>query len=234
MKAIFENITRSALRGSLLLAMAALMGSASAAPTTAYEFTFNSGQLVNASDYSAGFEFVIGASNLSLQSLGYYAYGGGTTNTPASFITSAHDVGIWDVAASGTLLRSVSITTADTQSGNFFYEAVAPLTLLATHTYRIAGASGTGADARLPSPLNGTPTSYVDFSQGSGFTINGGVINSGTALAYPGIGPNGGATDFYGTVDFQYSAVPEPGSAMLLVAGAAGGLFTILFRRRKV
>lgn len=232
MKTIFESKKGAWIKGLLLLTAAVAMSNATAAPITAYDFTFDSGQLVDASDYSFGFEFVVGASDLYLQNLGYYAYGAGTTNDNTSFITSAHDVGLWDTAAPGTLLTSASITSSDVQSGNFFYKSVTPLTLLAGHTYRIAGATGSALEnnAHLPSPINSPISSYVGFTQGSGFTISGGAYVSGNALAYPNSVLVGGGTDFYGTVNFKYDTVPEPATAALLLAG---GLLFLGVRRKK-
>lgn len=164
--------------------------------------------LTGYTDYSDG-EWVLGfefspVNNISVTALGSFFPGGATDQ---------HSVGIWNAAQ--VELASANVTGTGTEG--FDYTAITPLVLTAGTDY-VIGATTLNDD-------------YAD--QSATFTVNPGInyiqhveLSSAT-LAYPTLVQS--FSDF--GANFQFTAVPEPGSMTILTAGALVGLG--LFRRLK-
>jgi hypothetical protein len=94
-------------------------------------------------NFSAGYEFTVGAADISVTDLGYYS--------PVEELLEDHDVAIYDVTdpavpvASGTVTAGVTTDLVESSGdggllyGGFKYTAIAPVVLTAGSTYRIAG-----------------------------------------------------------------------------------------------
>ena len=86
------------------------------------------------SNYTFGYEFTVGGSDIVVSELGIYSNG---------FVSASRRCGIWDT--SGTLLTSVSVSSGVPDEGGHKYAAITPYTLTAGETYRI-GAEFLAAD----------------------------------------------------------------------------------------
>ena len=94
-------------------------------------------------NFSAGYEFTVGAADISVTDLGYYS--------PVEELLEDHDVAIYDVIDPAAPVASAQVTAGGTtdpvdSSGNgglpvggFKYTAITPVVLSAGATYRIAG-----------------------------------------------------------------------------------------------
>ena len=205
-----------------------------------------------ASSYSLGFAFT--ANNASLiTSLGYFndpsfdpahPFGSVVLNpkpTGTYSYTSSHDVGLYQVIPATSLapetsllLGSTTITSTSIADGDFLYNAITPIALVAGNQYVIAGVTGgtdpyvyavqdsMGNDAKtVASPITYTQDRYAV---------------SGT-LAYPTITDGSSESGFFGpnfkiTDTLPASAAPEPGQWSVL-ALAALGLGTLIVRVRR-
>lgn len=176
--------------------------------TPAYEFT-GSTIASDPSPYSLGFEFSLSGTT-SIYALAYFNDG----------TRSDHQVGLWDTA--GQLLASTTVHSTDTLNGHFNYAAITTLTLSAGN-YVIAG-TYLGNAAPAPVYLTGVTTA-------AGYSWVRDLQLSGTGLAFPtqnigNYGQNGIAV-----VNFSVTAVPEPETYAMLIAGLA--LTGVAVRRRK-
>ena len=87
-------------------------------------------------NFSAGYEFTVGAADVSVSELGYYS--------PVANLLENHDVAIYDasggvVAAAEVLAGAATDVVASSGGGGFKYASISPVTLAAGATYRIAG-----------------------------------------------------------------------------------------------
>lgn len=156
------------------------------------------------SDTNIGNNFTVGASNISVSSLGYY-------DQNQNGLAAGKEVGIYDL--SGTLLASATIPsgTGGTLIDGFRYiDLITPLILNASTTYRVVAQTGTTTDSFIYSP-NG-----VTSGSGVSFETSGYFYESSAALAFP--------TNYVATMriapNIRYEAVPEPSVAILAVLGA--------------
>jgi hypothetical protein len=190
--------------------------------------------------YMIGYDFTVGASNITLNTLGAEditnsgaaGYGDGTF--------AASQVGIWNAA--GTLLGSVNIkaNTGSPIINGFRYERLAsPITLLAGQTYTIGAQKGGGVDyfsdggstanyaaslgaSGLVARFNGSVTFAKPVSAGG---LDGGRWSGGNATlvdtsyapsTYPLLSWAGSGTtlsqrnDFAGTVGYQVTTGANP------------------------
>jgi hypothetical protein len=134
-------------------------------------------------------------------------------------LAEAHAVGIWD--STGSLLVSTTVaagtggTVAGSDSFGGFRFAPVTSTVLAAGTYTIGAYYTTAAD------LNRSLVSFI--STAPQVTFGAAKTSpAGGSLAQPTGSSNG--TGIFGP-DFQFVAVPEPGSGLLLLIGG-GALLT--------
>jgi hypothetical protein len=137
-----------------------------------------------------GYTFTTGVSPLTVTSLGYYdgpnSSAANTSGYIADGLQSPHQVGVWD--SNGTLLTSVTVTTAGTALNDFRYVALsAPLTLPAQSSFTVGGLV-TPADATTSGDVFYTVTNNTLFGPGTNVFNSSGVFTyngSGTVLAQP-------------------------------------------------
>jgi len=171
---------------------------------------------------TVGIQFTVGATDRRVTALGFEDSGG-------DGLTTAHDVGLWD--NSGTLLDSVNVpagTVAPLIDAWRYVDLASPITLTAGETYRIGGRVVSG-DGDGWSDMGGAAgfTLDADFSS-SGF---GDVFSSGD---FSDPTQNGTLNDLrWGPGNALFAPVPEPASAMLLIAGLLFASPGLLRRRRR-
>jgi hypothetical protein len=224
----------------LVIAMALLTGSASA--QIQFLSGFTTGGLASLGETgNIGYEFQTGSTALTVADLGVLE------NTSAG-LTESHQVGIWQVEASGPdlLVGSATVGANGTNTGpadafgpgfgstasnaaSMVYEAVTtPFTLAANTDYVIGAYYADSADATsyLTSDYNPIYNSSIGtqlvFAGPSGSSFAEPSISTGSGTAF--LGP-----DFIATVDSSPSEVPEPSTYALLGAGL---LFFFLNCRR--
>lgn len=136
---------------------------------------------------------------ISVTALGYVYPGAASGNL----------VGLYDVSTS-TILASATVTSASPSSGNFLYEAINPVTLVAGNEYAIVGLYTAGA---------GAVGYYADSGMGAAVQINfdAYLYDYNPSLDLPTVGY---APAIVGP-NFQFSvqSVPEPGSVVLMGTG---------------
>ena len=164
-----------------------------------------------------GMVFTVGASSLSVTSLGFQDAGG-------DGLVQSHQVGIWDSA--GNLVTSATIAIGGgTLVDNFRYVPVTAVTLTAGAQYTIGA---TVANA-------GVEDVWTDAGFGPGFTISADVTPNGDVYNSAGFSRptlNGNGHDLrWSPGNMQYTVVPEPSAALL---GGLGLLALVRRRRREL
>jgi hypothetical protein len=134
----------------------------------------------------------------------------GVLDVGSNGLGASHDVGLWD--ASGNLLRSATVLagTESTLQDGFRFESIAPVQLAAGETFIVAAYYG---DEVISGDklYETTPTAHPAIS-----------LNSVTMFA------KGGSLEFPDQISFDFRStagftfVPEPTTALLLMAGLAG------------
>jgi hypothetical protein len=179
----------------------------------AVSFTGVSTNFSNGS-FSLGWDFTTNVA-IDVTALGYYnASLTGGDDTFQDGTCSCGDVGIYD--ASMDLLASTTVTSADPVIGFFNYAPITTLVLAAGETYYIMGETGTSDYTYAPTGFAVSPD--ISF-------VHDGYASSDT-LAFPTGSSLLNATDAgWFSANFEEtpaSAVPEPSSLLLLVAGMLG------------
>jgi hypothetical protein len=145
-----------------------------------------------------GWEFAL-SSPVTVTSLGFYDY-------DDDGLMNDHDVSIWD--SSANVVVSASVTNSGLSDAGYVWESVTPVTLSAG-TYRI-GAAIYGDDyyySGASSVITETPVTYF----GGVYAVGGFYYPENLSSNNGRFGPN-----------FTITAVPEPGTMLLLATGVAG------------
>jgi len=156
--------------------------------------------------------------SVSVTSLGVFDY----IMNPTGYGQSPMSVGLW--ADDGTLLASNSVTATSPLVNLSRYEPITPVTLAAGLTYHLG--------AYFPS--NGVTVLLAETPGEGGSATMAPEIQLGTAIfdpsgfAFPNSGQGGPGAAFL-VPNFQFTVVPEPAAAILLLLGG----LTATFRKLK-
>ena len=127
----------------------------------------------------------------------------------------AYDVGLWN--ASGEPLASATVLagTGSTLQDGYRFESIAPVSLAAGGTFIVAAYydDRPGTDPLRDKLFGSTPTAAPAVALDSVT-----MFASGDALGFPDLV----SPDFRSTAGFTFTFVPEPTTALLLMAGLAG------------
>lgn len=214
------NLAKLMKVGAGLVALSALLfATPSQAAQPAFNFTSATTQAL--SNFTVGYKFTIGSSDITLSQLGVFDKDG-------DGLLSAHDVGIWDSTGT-TLLTSTTIasgTGATLSGGNFRYNNIANLTLTANTSYLIGATTGSDEWAY---------DNYTGLSIDPALTIDENRYSAGATLIAPGT--NNPAFPLFSGGNFMFSlgsgsSVPEPGTIALLFASGFSSLGVVARNRR--
>jgi hypothetical protein len=217
------------LKAILLSAAMAVTTATAAHAGAAWEFTSAGNSFSNGTwDFAAAFTV---NSNVTASGLGYYA-------DPNTGNASGNPVALYecDDAAcdsTGTLLATASIDNTYALNGHFRYQTIAPVNLLAGHSYEVAGVSnqtnytwgdtGFGTDPAISMIITTGQMGRWELRGDPAFLNYGQSDITGLDGFW---GPNvflGAASGFTGT--------PEPAAWGLMIAGF--GLMGVTLRRRR-
>jgi hypothetical protein len=193
------------------------------ASTEAWDFTTLGTSLNNGNGYSLG-QIFVPTQSFTLDFLGYYA-ANGLENFDESHVVSIYDAA-GDLLDTTTINNSTSFTTG---SGDFAFNPVTPINLIAGNTYVIDGASGT---------VDKYAFDDSGFTVYAPITIAGQnwILNGGGTADFTGTTPASDLTgDGYWGPNFGWDAglvTPEPAS--LLLVGTAFLAAGILLRRKRL
>lgn len=200
----------------LSIVLAGLLGAGLAQAQSAYEFTSPGNSFSNGS-WDFGWTFSANQ-DVVVSGLGYYA-------DPTNGFVDGNEVALYD--STGTLLASATVTNLFPLTGHFRYVTIAPITLLAGHTYQVDGVSHgnnyTWNDAGFTtnSAITYVSNSWVNGTSTPDFQS---AVKTDTSFGYHG--PN----VFLGEPVFT-GAVPEPETYAMMLAGL--GVVGLIVRRRK-
>ncbi|MGH6998727.1 MAG: PEPxxWA-CTERM sorting domain-containing protein [Phenylobacterium sp.] len=205
------STTLKALAAAAALGLGALTAAPAAAATPGIVLDDNFATFAGG-DWTMGWAFEVTTSQ-QLLGLGAFDY-------QEDGLYLDHEVGIWD--ASGALLASVVVTSADPLISGYRFASIAPLTLKAGSTY-VVGAADYGF-YRDPIPVVGTMTiapgvTYLEsrYFRGTGLHLPEGVMTGSQPAGNILLG----------------SAVPEPATwAMMIIGFGAAGAMVRASRRR--
>jgi hypothetical protein len=181
----------------LELTLGALIFASVAMATPAIEFDQPTVDFTNG-QWSLGFEFKVGATDLVVTGLGFY-------DDLGDGLTESHEVGIFDSALN--LVVSGTVTNADSLSGHFRYTSATAL-LQAGEVYQVVATTGSENYTWNPEGFIVAPD----------ITYLRNVYTSSNTLV-PGFSSDGGVNGYFGA-NFTYEPVPEPASMVVLGLGA--------------
>jgi hypothetical protein len=194
----------------------ALAGAASRAEAAiAYVISDTTGNSAAFSPLTLGFQFATNQA-IAVTDLGVF-------DSEQNGLTDPHDIGIWD--SGGSLLASATVSsgTIDPLTNQFRYVPIVPVLLAGGQDYRI-GAFYTGPADMVVLLASGFATDPVVTFVGARFASSG-TLSDPTTPAGPNLNPG-----YFGP-NFQFAAVPEPGTPALTGLGMLG--LGVWLRRRK-
>jgi hypothetical protein len=179
--------------------------------------SFTGGDPLSVGPGTAGFDFQVGATPLTLQTMGVWDDSG-------TGLTSSHLVGIWDMTPQHHLLASVLVTPqASTAINNYWYANLqAPLQLQANTLYMIGARY---SDNDFDFAKGNVPTVV----SASGVTVKDAYLSSGVGFEFPDLNVSGANLGFFGP-NAGFTPVPEP-AMLALVTGLALAAFGVYKRR---
>jgi hypothetical protein len=134
-------------------------------------------------------------------------------------LTGSEIVGLFDFSTHA-LLASTTVQLTDTLAGSFLYHAITPVSLLAGHQYEVTAFVGNNPWTFGPAPATDSRVTY-----------NSHLYNYSNQLAFASNSGGSGAAYFGANFTIaSVSAVPEPESYALMLAGLAG--LTVLGKRK--
>jgi len=215
------------LQSSLLAVFTAIAVSGSAHAAVIIE-NIGSTAYRNPAEYSAGlgYQFVVGASDLSVTALGIFD---ARALTDQQGLLAAADVSLFRVdgvptSSTGTLLATTSFaagTDGEVSTGYAYNTLATPVTLTAGARYVL---QTTGANFFT----DFTPSTALNSAVTREFARIGGTGSSASLLATTALTPDG-----YNTANAQFTVVPEPSTAVALFIASVGfGLLTLRHRSR--
>ncbi len=209
----------------LLLSAALLLAALPSACLAAAVVSYNSAPATSRGDgpWTVGIAFTVTqAGGVLVTQLGVQDAGSGGSPNTDGFVAVSAAVGLWD-STGGTLLATATVTSTDTLIDSYRYVTLGTPVTLATGTYLLGAAVGSGIEWFL----DGNPST-------SPFVAAAGIIwvenryQSGGALAAPVLN-GGGSLGRWSPANAQFTVIPEPS---VTLTGIAGGLGLLLRRRR--
>lgn len=154
-----------------------------------------------------GFEFQANTT-LTVVALGAY-------NAPDIGWGGEQNVGLWD--ANGNLIASTLVNNTDTQQGDWYFNSITPVTLVAGENYIVGSQGGTNYTGETPI----TVSPYITYVEDRSFTFAGASpLNPLTEPTFTqNLTSSSNAGFFGGNLEF---ATPEPSSLLLLASGLLG------------
>ncbi len=179
--------------------------------------SFSGGDPLSVGPGTAGFDFEVGVTPLTIQTLGVWDDSG-------TGLSSSHLVGIWDMTPQHNLLASALVTPqSSTKVNDYWYVNLqAPLQLKANTLYMI-GARYSDNDFDF---ARGNVTAVVP---GSGLALKDAYLSSGVGFEFPDLNVSGANLGFFGP-NAGFTPVPEP-AMLALVTGLALAAFSVYKRR---
>jgi hypothetical protein len=190
----------------LLAAVPAVAG------TLAVDFSASANNFGETNEWNLGFEFQVN-NPVTVLALGAY-------NSPDAGWGGTQNVGLWN--SSGVLLASVEVTNSDTAIGNWYFNSITPIVLVAGQDYIVGAQGGTNFAGDVPVTVDPDITylddEYFYFDDASPLT----PLTEPTSTE--GYSSPSAAGWFGGNLEFgsASASAPEPGTFILLAAGFLG------------